>query len=585
MISTLRAGTALGVGRIGWVLAAVCMAVCPAARAQLLAGCGSQPDAGQTHGWVVLPGLDDAFSLVHLPPRGADLADGITGAPAGSARIVAQLTRLPQAMAAIDGRVYLVFAPTEPDPDAPPGSAHPEREVLSMAAYPTGLAGLWSYVPSGRLRVHRALDRPGTLRGLAPSPAGPMALLEPDGGGLLLAVLNTGAWDELALPEPVRSSSRHARLIDWAGQPAVLIARGDFVEVWRGTATRTWPDPAGPATPTQADGPGSTPPGQPDALDPVDAPIQPVRPSIEITWTRQPTSVPASVLSQDDGLIVAMLDTLIVSSRDGSDLVLTEHDGSKSLVLARIAGVGERFAAAPLRDADRLALVWTDPGDEPSVLHTRLVELSAATGRTIFRGDANFTGPISPGEFRVLALVMVGLTMLVLVYLLRGGPDDGAVELPEGWALAEPGRRLAGAMIDLLVAASITSWLLGVSLLGALTVDPLGSAGLASWGLGVTLVAGMVLATACEAIWSRTLGKWLVGARVTLQGPRVRRPGVWAALVRNGCKWLVPPLAVLGLWDPSGRHRGDVLASTLVVVPIDESDEPVPADPVGNDPA
>jgi hypothetical protein len=37
-------------------------------------------------------------------------------------------------------------------------------------------------------------------------------------------------------------------------------------------------------------------------------------------------------------------------------------------------------------------------------------------------------------------------------------------------------------------------------------------------------------------------------------------------LIRNVVKWGLPPVAMVGMLDPVGRHRGDLLAMTAVVI-------------------
>lgn len=557
------------------LLLIACMAIAWTARAQspqLPAG-GGLPSAGQTHGWVVLPGLDDGQTLVHLPPRGSDPGAGTPGGETGIARIAARLTEAPDAITVVGERAYLIFAPKKPASDAPANDAHPVRAVLSIAAYPTGLPGFWRYDPPSRLRSHRALDHEGDLLGLAPTPRGPMALLAPSepGARLELLVLIDGAWTPVALPLAAGMTDHRARLLAWGDGVAMLVVQGRSVELWIGSISTQWIDepPENPADPDN----------EQDADEPPDEPIS--RHQLLVAWHRQPTAMPSTMLDAIDGpgQILEMLGELVVVERDASTLTLRTISEDQIMLLARVEGVGERFGVVPLRDSDRIALIWTDPTGRGSALQTVLVEVSAATGRELYHDQANFTGPISPGEFRALALAMAGLTMLVLVYLLRGGAGDDAILLPAGWSLIQPGRRLGAAAIDLLVAAALTGALLGISIFDALTLDPLAGDRLESWGLAVTLVVGMVVSILCEVAWGRTLGKWLVGARVTRQGERIRRPTPGGAVVRNACKWLLPPLSVLALWDPNGRHRGDVLARTLVVVPIEPMGDPTADDP------
>jgi uncharacterized RDD family membrane protein YckC len=78
----------------------------------------------------------------------------------------------------------------------------------------------------------------------------------------------------------------------------------------------------------------------------------------------------------------------------------------------------------------------------------------------------------------------------------------------------------------------------------------------------------VVHSTVSELIWRRTIGKTLVGARVTaLDGSR---PSASAILVRNAFKALVlliPVLAVFSLLNPHLQGLGDSMARTVVVGP------------------
>jgi hypothetical protein len=56
--------------------------------------------------------------------------------------------------------------------------------------------------------------------------------------------------------------------------------------------------------------------------------------------------------------------------------------------------------------------------------------------------------------------------------------------------------------------------------------------------------------------------------------PVLVKPSLWRAAVRNLVRWTLPPLAVAGLNGPDHRHRGDVAAGTVVVMPIEDEAEP-----------
>ena len=75
------------------------------------------------------------------------------------------------------------------------------------------------------------------------------------------------------------------------------------------------------------------------------------------------------------------------------------------------------------------------------------------------------------------------------------------------------------------------------------------------------------------AVFGRSIGKMLNGlivARVDksaagLPAGQFKPPAPMRALARNIIKWFVPPVSMLVLSDPSGRHRGDHLARCAVL--------------------
>lgn len=193
------------------------------------------------------------------------------------------------------------------------------------------------------------------------------------------------------------------------------------------------------------------------------------------------------------------------------------------------------------------------------------------TGRTLYAGTARSEGPISPGEFRAVVLGLLVLMAAVLALVLRA-PPAGSFVLPAATALAEPGRRLAATLIDLGATLLIVR---GLGLWPASLLDPAawfdGTNGLT---LGATVVVAVLNGAVCEGLWGKTPGKVLVGCEVVLLGRTgepwdPRPPGPARALVRNLVKWVLPPVAVLGVLDPEGMHRGDSYARTAVVVRIE----------------
>jgi len=55
--------------------------------------------------------------------------------------------------------------------------------------------------------------------------------------------------------------------------------------------------------------------------------------------------------------------------------------------------------------------------------------------------------------------------------------------------------------------------------------------------------------------------------------PVLAKMGLWAAVLRNLVKWALPPLAAAGVSSPERRHRGDVVAGTVVVMRADDQEK------------
>ena len=87
--------------------------------------------------------------------------------------------------------------------------------------------------------------------------------------------------------------------------------------------------------------------------------------------------------------------------------------------------------------------------------------------------------------------------------------------------------------------------------------------------------AGLVLGILGEALIGRSVGKVAMGCEVidVRVTDRPVHPKVWQAATRNVIKWVLSPAAMIGLMDPEGRHRGDSMAGTAVVMPELEEDE------------
>ncbi|HRJ49911.1 MAG TPA: RDD family protein, partial [Phycisphaerales bacterium] len=255
-------------------------------------------------------------------------------------------------------------------------------------------------------------------------------------------------------------------------------------------------------------------------------------------------------------------------------------------VPARIASfddVSLPIAVTSLESQGRVVMAWSrlDGGSAGSASFESSAakrthearEFSASTGRVLYHGPARSLGPVTPNDLRVLSTALLITMGVALVLVLRPDPKDAVVTIPVGTALCEPVRRMLAAAID-----GVLSWWMASTLLGLEFFQGLSPAAIiAGWAWPVsvtTLVVGMVIGTIGEWRTGRTPGKMIAGCEVvssntdTASGA-MPRPDLLRALIRNAIKWLLPPVAMLGLFDHQGRHRADMMARTIVVIRID----------------
>lgn len=552
---------------------------------------------GESHGWVITPatGVHEA-AVLHLPPRLDRAAEAMEASNDGMVRQAAMLPKVPVAVAAWDRRLIMVFAPERVRDGAR------QRHVL-MTGITRGPAGQWvSEVEGRRLPALPALPGDGALLAIAGTQRGPAALLdmaEPGGERQLQLLKLTGqAWRDVLLPpgiaEQVQQAGRRGSKVGLVAHPqgiAISVVIDPQIAesgVWLGH----WSEE-----------------GQSD----IDWRWQPLRfATADGRRAPQPSS-PLFYIAGQFSYVAAMpggmgveVWTLLPGSADGSG---TEESVSSAWRLAELPDVTAEWAVAPLAGAGRIAVVWaerlpgrsargrtqtdqardgTDPEADTAAndragqdIRRHIAEVSVYTGAILYQGPVAIRGPVSPQEMRLLAIMMVALMAVIVIFILRPEPKGPPLSLPPGYALAEPGRRIAASAIDLLAAAFITAQLVDVGLWELLTLRGIlmpGGVGLAA----LLMVAGIgfVLTTLSEWLAGRSLGKFITGCEVvrpiidrTAEGqivPSVHPPGPWRVAVRNLVKWTLPPVAMAGLGTPERRHRGDLAAGTVVVIRIEE---------------
>ena len=282
------------------------------------------------------------------------------------------------------------------------------------------------------------------------------------------------------------------------------------------------------------------------------------------------------------------------------EIVIRRVDGPASWrKLTTIEAVAEPFEMVGLEGVGRLAFFWeaaapkdlTGGVNASSARRTlgppgwRIAEVSAISGESFYRGELKVPFATTSADYSMLGFVLMGILAGAMVFIVM--PTRGEeVYLPAKTALAPPGRRFMATVADgfLGLIAASAAWGMSVNdafgLEGVLT-------GRVIWIMVTAIVILIVVCGLMEAWIGRSPGKLLAGVEVVrmgkgkakLGGLRGRavleelivRPSVWMCLARNAVKWIMPPVAMLGLLDPSGRHRGDVLTRAAVVVRFEDT--------------
>ena len=562
------------------------------------AGAASDSQEVGSHSWIAVPTLDaddgrDPWRLVHVPPRRTMGLDGEAhGADDGVLRPSIVLSSRPRAIAAVGSKVYVVLALSD---------TAGTREVLSVSAVETGVADLWADEPAGVAMPEPPIQGTGTFLGLAGTPLGPAVLLR-DAGTPELRVLCDGAWREVPLTTAVLSevgvaTPESVRLLQSSEGLRLVALRGDgSVGVWDVKLTREALSSDTAVATASQEAPATGPSWKTGRNAWQRGARTTARPEfgIQTEWTFSSTRLPQEL--SDSKLfasvrIVSSGRQLVTAHREANGDVLLGVLGDRGwTALTRVDAVPADFAFVPLDGLGRIAVVWSaqdqSPQETGSALlsrrpgtgaHLELCEVSAFTGRVLFTGPGGRAGLVGASEFRMLAIGMLGLMAMVLTLIIRRDDEDQVFALPDGVALCEPGRRAMAGVIDLLLVFVLASRLMGISPLQFFMPSVLLS-GMSVSIVLLTALLGAVIGTLTEAMFARSPGKLLMGcevlAVVRVGGTPPNALGsLWRAAVRNAVKWGLPPLGVFGVLDPSGRHRGDHMAGTLVVVRFDPDEE------------
>jgi hypothetical protein len=520
-----------------------------ATRAVPPAQVGTPSGRADTHGWFIAP-IDspktsplaqspanepERWAIWHLPPRRLTrLADGKAhGSHDGSLRPAGIIRTIPEAVAAAGDELWIVGSPSPgpPDTDAP-------RPVLSQRAVSTGVADLWRSQPEGRAEIHAMLPPARRVLGLAATPAGPVALLlvssKPNAQpSLALRRLADEQWLPLDLPLSLPPSSTEVSLLTTPDGFALFQWRSPSdIEIYSATLTPTGVH----------------------------------------TWAATTTRLSASIPDGAERPALFFADNDLFSVGIEHDRIALRQWGRDRdrLITTRTPHPG-LLAVVPAEGLRRVALAWKDRATTRNASPIHILELSLDSGAVFFDGKATPVGPISLADFRLLLVGLFLLSGAVLLFIL-GPADDLTLSLPDGYALASTQRRLLAAVIDFLVALLVASRLMGFSIADLLSLEGV-LGGPAFWTFLATLATGGLLGTLSERFFGVTVGKLFTSCQVAEQVPGgMQDPSFRASFLRNILKWAVPPIAIFMLTNQNGRHPGDIVARTAVLVRVSGGD-------------
>lgn len=555
-----------------------------AARASGIVGAGSLSEAPVnagvpvTHGWLAIPEPEGTRSIIlHLPPRGvvSERSGRVIGAPEGEARVATTLASMPAGMGAIGDQLAMVFA------DAGGGVTNLHgRPVLALTVV-QGEPGVWRAASGPRLETLPSLRADGVLLGFTGSPQGYAALLQglsgkgEDPKTLVLQVLTRGGW--VSVPVPPEAQSLAGANFEVRDSKPVSRAAWRLFATEAGLGLMVIPprkanEPVHGTT-FLADFGGSPAGGTPSA-----------------TWTQRELSVPVQDSAPTDQVeVVGSADHIVVSvvNANGRVRVFTQPVAAPVAwrEVAAFAGATADCALVAMDGVGRVGVVSHTRAktnkDAPSL---RITEVSARTGSVAYDGGISLGSPISGSDYRFVGVVLAYVTGLVAVFLWRPTPKD-SVHLPPGVSLAEPGRRMLASLIDLCIGVLIACRIIGIPV-GEFLGSGLWNSGPAQNAMFVALGLLVVTGGVLEALLGRSLGKMVTGCAVVemhsgtgggkAKDGGAKTPLVWKSLLRNAVKWGLPPLALFGLLDAGGRHKGDQLAGTAVVVEDDGEDDSTP---------
>lgn len=572
------------------------------------------PRADTGHGWTFIPtatpengraaaGLASGF-LVHIVPR-----QQVQRASMGSVRLVLPLTSPPLALASWRGTVMLLQGPFG---DSVSGPA--ERTVSTFSATTPEAPGTWRYRPGDRLQLRVSLPADSVPRSMVGcetpgSAAGPVVVWERVNGAgsgrdsLEIAVLNdAGIWRVLQPPPEFPASAAEGEAHVVGATSGVLVAvraSGEAAfSLWRAA-----PDVALHAKPGKGAGGGAGGGSGVGASESLQVAVRWERAGIAAVPRAIRSGVVRTIGPSANGWLWRDAGQTLLAARNGESVALWRLDPTRAVELWRMDMPPRLMGALVVAGSDAATFLTYDAMTDapvrgpsaPEAGRLRLVVVSHLSGLVIADVAAHTDGFFTRAEMAILWALFILIGGVILVVVLQvDGPQE--LQLPDGTALATPGRRALACALDVALAIGVTSLLVGGSPAQWLAATTSASASLLP--LTGVLVAGFLMSTVGEATVGSSPGKLLVGVRVlglvpASAGAAPKAAVIWTAgrarfhqaFLRNAVRWFMPPIGTLLMVNNNWRHPGDILARTVVVVRFDPSEDGPGVDGDGRPPS
>ena len=392
----------------------------------------------------------------------------------------------------------------------------------------------------------------GAVADLAPATAATAATAP---GVLRVYVLRAGRWTGIAQIPDDRSAK---------DQPVAMAAAGGEVYLMRGTGEGLVVSRVGGAglgvpgsatTPLGAERPASGPAdrGNGRGLDATGGAKRAVGQLVEVA--RFPAAV-ADVAALDQPARL----TLWVRQRDGRMSILTLRDGALRAV--RLTSDALPHADAPVAAAlvaENLRVIYVDGKQLLEQAFDPLTGKSIEPPRGI--GPATL---LDRGGIEWVQVAMISLLLVAMLLTMRSRTVLTEETLKANLLrLAPLYRRAAAGLVDLAPVLAATAYIFQEQQANMTALEPLAGPSLATYWIAIAVYLLHTFAT--EAVWGKTIGKWLFRLRVI--GIDGTRPTTGQIALRNFFRLLdvqFIPLLFIFL-SPSRQRIGDAVARTIVV--------------------